>query len=178
MYRIVIVSLLALIMALPHTAAAQQGARMAVVDVERLLDESLAAQSLQKQLEAKRDAFQQEFSQKEKALQSLEKEIVAQKDSLSADAFAKRRKDYETQIMETRRLYQKRRSGLDVGLSKAMAQLRRHIVEATAKIAETQNYDMIVSRESVILVDKSLDISDAVLKELDASVTTIPLTVE
>ena len=80
--------------------------------------------------------------------------------------------------METRRLYQKRRSGLDVGLSKAMAQLRRHIVEATAKIAETQNYDMIVSRESVILVDKSLDISDAVLKELDASVTTIPLTVE
>ena len=151
---------------------------IAIVDVEKILAESKAAQALQKQLQAKKESFQKEFSTKEKQLKDTEVSLLAEKDKVTAEEFAKKRKAYEEKIMDTRKLFQKSRNSLDQGLAKAMAELRKNIVEATAAVADEKGYDIVLSRESVLIAEKTLDITTDVLTKLDAKITTIPLKVE
>lgn len=158
--------------------AQAQAPTIAIVDVEKVLTESKAAQSLQKQLQTKKEAFQKEFSAKEKQLRGTETALLAEREKLSAEEFAKKRKAYEESIIETRKLFQKSRNSLDQGVAKAMIELRKNIVEATAKIADEKGYDIVLTRESVLIAEKNLDITTDVLKALDARVSNIPLKVE
>lgn len=151
---------------------------IAIVDVEKVLTESKASKSLQAQLQTKKESFQKEFSLKEKQLRETETALLAEREKITAEEFAKKRKAYEERIMETRKLFQKSRNSLDQGVAKAMVELRKNIVEATAKIADEKGYDVVLTRESVLIAEKNLDITADVLKALDARISNIPLNVE
>ncbi len=166
------------LIALPVSAAFAAAPSVAVVDADKILSESKAAKSLQSQIKTKKEAFQKEFSAKEKELKKAETDLLNQRESLSAEEFAKKRKAYEEQILETRKLFQKRRNALDTGLAKAMQELRKNIVEAAAGIADEKGYDIVLTRDSVLIAEKSLDITADVLKALDTKITSIPLQVE
>jgi len=151
---------------------------IAIVDVEQILAKSKAAQDLQKQLSAKKESFQKEFAAKEKQLKETQDSLVASKGKLSDEEFAKKYKAYEEKVNDTRQQFQKSRNSLDQGLGKSMAELRKDIVEATASVADEKHFDIVLSRESVLIAEKTLDITSDVLAKLDAKVTSIPLKVE
>ena len=151
---------------------------VAIVDVEKILAESKAAQSLQKQIQAKKESFQKEFSVKESELKKTETDLMAEREKLSAEEFGKKRKAYEEKILETRKLFQKRRNSLDEGLNVAMSELRKNIAQATTDVAGEKKYDIVLTRDSVLIADKALDITSDVLKKLDAKLTDIQLKVE
>ncbi len=162
----------------PSSARAAEALTIAMVDVDKILAESKAAQSLQSQIQAKKESFQKEFAAKEKELKTTETSLLAEQGKLPAEEFNKKRKAYEEKIIETQKLFKKRRNSLDEGLNKAMGELRKSIVEASAGIADEKGYDIVLTRESVLLAEKSLDITADVLKALDAKVSDIKLTVE
>ncbi len=151
---------------------------VAIVDMEKILAESKAAQALQKQLQSNKESFQKEFSAKEAELKKDETALMAEREKLSAEEFGKKRKAYEEKILETRKLFQKRRNSLDEGLNGAMSELRKNIIEATTEIANEKNYDIVLTRDGVLIAEKALDITADVLKKLDAKVSDIKLKVE
>ena len=175
--RLFIAAILSVLMIVPVRAHAE-GPKVAIVDVDKMLSEAKAAKSLQSQIQAKKDTFQKEFSAKEKELKAIETTLIQEKEKLSAEEFAKKRKAYEEKIIETRKLFQKTRNSLDEGLAKSMQELRKNIVEATAQVADEKGYDIVLTRESVIIAEKSLDITPDVLKKLDANVQQIKLQVQ
>ncbi len=151
---------------------------IAVVDVERLYIDSKGAKSLKSQIEAKKEAFRKEFSAKEAELKKLEDALMSEREKLSAEEFGKKRKEFEQKILEARKLFQKRSSSLDDGQKSAMRELRKGIAEATTEVAEQKNYDVVLTRDSVVIAEKALDITEDVLKKLDEKISTIPLKVE
>lgn len=151
---------------------------IAIVDVERILGEAKAAKSLQQQIQAKKESFQKEFAAKEKELKTTETTLLSEQGKLSAEEFNKKRKAYEEKIIEARKLFEKRRNGLQKGVDKAMVELRKDIMEVTAAVASAKNYDMVLTRDSVVIAEKAMDITSDVLKGIDAKVTNVPLTVE
>ena len=165
-------------MLLAPSAARAESTTIAIVDVEKILAESKAAKSLQAQIQSKKEAFQKEFAAKEKELKATETSLMSEQGKLSAEEFGKKRKAYEEKILETQKLFKKRRGSLDEGLSKAMQSLRKNIVEAAAQVAEEKKFDIILTRESVLIAEKGLDITTEVLTKLDAKITDIPLTVQ
>lgn len=165
------------LLAVPAAARAE-APTVAIVDVEKVLSEAKAAKSLQKQIQSRKESFQKEFSEKEKELKALETTLATEREKLSAEEFGKKRKAYEEKILETRKLFQKSRNSLDEGLSKAMQELRKNIVEATASVADQKGYDIVLTRESVLIAEKSLDITADVLKAIDAKVSDIKLQVQ
>lgn len=152
--------------------------KIGVVDIEILLNESKAGKSIQSQLKAKRESFQKEFADKEKALREDEKSLMGKKDKLSADQFGEERKKFESKLLETRKLLQTRKGALDKGLTTAMQELRQNIIEVTAKTAEDGKYQLILNRDSIVIVEKEFDITKAVLAKLDEKVSSIKLKVE
>lgn len=150
---------------------------IAVIDIEALVTESEAGKSMQTQLSQKRDEFQKEFSRRESELSEKEKKLVAQKGDMTAEQLGKERRAFEADLLETRKLFQKRRTALDKGLSDAMKELRRQIAEATAEVAEQKGYQVVLLRDSVVIMEKDLDITKDVLAKLNAKIKTIPVTV-
>ncbi|MBT7646032.1 MAG: hypothetical protein HN768_03145, partial [Rhodospirillaceae bacterium] len=69
-----LLAVVALLCSLPlaRDVHAQEGTTIAVVDVQRLLQESLAGQSIESQLQQARSAFGNDISQKETALRDRE----------------------------------------------------------------------------------------------------------
>ena len=162
----------------PIKANAADSISIAIVDVEKIFDESKASKSLQAQIKTKKEAFQKEFSEKEKELKATESSLIAEKEKLSAEEFGKKRKAYEEKIIETRKLFQKRRNGLDSGLSKATAELRKNVIEAASAVGDEKGYDIVLTRDSVLIADKALDITPDVLKKLDSILSDVKLTIE
>jgi Skp family chaperone for outer membrane proteins len=157
------------------TPAMAQGDKIAVIDIDKLLNESKAGQSIAKQVQDKQATFQKEFSAKEKELLDAQKTLIDEKNNLSADEFAKKRKEFEEKLISTRKLFQKRRTDLDRALSEALGTLRRNVVEVTAAVAEKEGYDIVLTRDSVVIAEKTLDITTPVLADLNAKIDNIKL---
>ena len=151
--------------------------KFAVVDVEKILNDSKAGKSIEKQLTDRREAFQKEFSTRENNLVNAEKQLVEEKSNLSAEEFAQKRQSFEKQFLETRNLFQKRRNSLDKGLGNALAQLRKNIIQVTAEIADEEGYQVVLTRDSVVIVAKEMEITQKVLTRLDKKVQNIKLDV-
>lgn len=165
-------------MPVAHAADNSAGLSVAVVDVQKLMRESKAAKSLQGQLKAKREQFEKEFAKHEQTLRETEQAIVKEKASLSPEELADKRGVFEEKLMETRKLFQKRRNALEQGLDKATTTLRKEIVTICAGIAEEKGYQMLLSRDDVVIVEKSLDITAEVMEKLNKDLPEIKLSVE
>ena len=90
----------------------------------------------------------------------------------------KKRQEFEKEFQETRRLFQKRRNALDSGLAEAFKTLRKIIIQTTAEVSEEKGYDMVVTRESVVIVNKDMDITGLVLAKMNKKISNVPLTVK
>lgn len=174
----VVVLLAVFALALPVSHAQAAGPSIGIVDVEKIMAVAKAAQDLKTQLDAKKESFQKEFSEKEKQLKQTEDALLKERDTLAPEEFAKKRRAYEEKVMDTRKLFQKTRNSLDQGLATAMDELRKNIVQATADVANEKGYDVVLTRESVLIAANTLDITDSVLAKLDAKITKIPLKVQ
>lgn len=167
-------------LAFAHSAQAQEAAgdKIAIVDIQGLLQKSKAAVSIQDQLKEQRQSFQKEFSKYEEKLQSAKQELGSQRSNLSAEEFSKKREDFEEKLIETRSIVQKKKKALDEALKNAMKELRIEILEIVADIAEEKDLKLVISRQNVIVVDKGIDITSDVLKRLDKSLKSVDLDVK
>ena len=155
--------------AFPHLANAQDGSaplKIAVVDVEKIINESSAGKSVQTQLAKSRESFQKEFTGRENKLMAAQKKLVQEKQDISPEEFSKKRKAFEQQLLETRNLFQKRRSSLDKGLGNALSNLRKNIIQVTAEVADEGKFQVVLSRSSVVVIQKEMDITQTVFKAL------------
>lgn len=162
----------------PVAAHAADAPTIAIVDYEKILAESKAGVSLQKQITAKREAFSKEFAEKDKGLKKAQADVIASKEKLSAEEFNKKRKAFDAQVGEVKSLFEKRSNSLRQGVDKSMAELRKNIMEAAAKVADDKGFDVVLTRDAVIIAEKDLDITADVLKALDEKLPTITLNVE
>ncbi len=155
-------------LAMPFTASAQEQ-RIAVIDVQKLLSDSLAAKDLDKKLSAERQKFEDEFSEHERKLMQANRELSERQESLSRDEFDDRRAELEQKILETSRLAKIRKRDLDEAFNAALNRLRSEIVNITAQISEEKGYSIVLTRKDVVIAEKEIDITGDVLSKLDES---------
>ena len=170
-----IAALFTLLLSVPMVAWAQTS--VAVVDVKMLLSDSLAAQSIQKQVQEQRTQFLEELSKQEQTLRGMEKSLLEASKSLSSEQVAEKKGEFEKQFSETRQLVQKRKSELDQAVGKAMDQLRDQLFVVVQKIATDKGYDLVISRQNVVVGAKTIDITDESMKALNESISAINLQV-
>lgn len=166
---------LALIFA-PQAAHAQ--AKIAVVNIQQIMSDSKAAQSIQGQLDKHRKSFQDEFSQYERTLMDKEKALAEQRAEMPAEEFSKQRETFENEVLETRKLVQKRQRALEEAAAEALNKLRNEVLQIVADMAEKEKYDLVITRQNIILAQKDMEITDAVMAALDKKLTKVDLKVE
>ena len=140
---------------------------IAIVDVQRILQESLAAKSVQKQLEAQRSKFQNEIEGEENGLRQSEQDLAKQRSQLAAQAYADREQQLRQRFSTVETHVQARRKVLDQSFSDSMNKVRAALLDVVATVAHEHGANMVVVKQQALWTDQPLDITDEVLKRLD-----------
>ena len=158
--------------------AQAQSFNMAVVDVQALLTKSAAAKSISEQLNKQREEFKKEISAIDKKLKDQQQALVKSNGKGTEEEFNKKKAEFEKAVAEGRQTIQKRRNALDTAANTAVEKLRSEITKIVANLSDKNKFDIVISRQNVVLAVKSMDITEEVMTELNSSVTKIDLKVE
>jgi Skp family chaperone for outer membrane proteins len=147
----------------------------AVIDYQRIMRDAVAAKSIRAQIEARRQAYQEEISKEEQRLHEADKEFAKQRSVLSAEAFAAKRRDFEQEVAEVQRLVQERRRELDSTAAAALNVVKEALIEIVTSIAEERGFNLVLASSEVLFFSRSLDLTEEVLAKLDARLPEVRL---
>jgi Skp family chaperone for outer membrane proteins len=141
---------------------------VAVIDVQRILDESLAAKSVQKQLETQRSKFQTEIEKEENDLRQAEQDLSKAHDQLTPDAYSDREQQLRQRFLAVERHVQARRKVLDQAFTDSMNEVRASLLNIVDAAAHEHGANLVLIKQQILWTDKALDITDEVLGRLNA----------
>lgn len=169
----------AVMLATPARAADEhKNLAIAVVDIQALLRDSKAAQSIESQLATIRKNFQTEVETEEKKLRDQEKAIMDQKASLKEEELKTKVQAFQKEVQASQKKVQDKKAKLDKALATAIGKLRTAIVKDVAEIGEKNNLDMVLARTDVVIVSKDLDITAQVLERINKDLPSVSVVVE
>ncbi len=146
---------------------------VAVFDFQRILRESAAAIDVRAKVERQRQFYQDEITKEERELRALEQELGRQRAILTPEAFAKKRRDFESRVAKVQRQVQSRKRELDQAYDYGLKQVREAMGNVIAEIAKERGVALVLSRQQVMYVDDALNISDEVLTRLNQRLHTV-----
>ncbi len=149
---------------------------IAIVDVQRILQESLAAKSVQKQLEAQRAKFQNEIEGEENDLRAAEQDLTKQRDKLGPQAYADSEQQLRQRFSVVENHVQTRRKVLDQSFTDSMNAVRNALLDVVDKAAHEHGANIVIVKQQALWTDAPLDITDEVLKRLDQSLPQVKVT--
>ncbi|MBP2298573.1 OmpH family outer membrane protein [Azospirillum picis] len=150
---------------------------IAVIDVQKIMQESNASKGITKSFETLRDSYQKEISALEDKLRKNEDELRKQQTVLSPEALASKRRDFEKQVSEVQKTVQTRKRALETALNEAMAVVHKTMVEVVADISRERGANLVLARQQFVLVDTQLDVTDTVLERVNKKLPQVALNV-
>jgi len=150
---------------------------VAVVDVQFILQEDAASKSIQKQLEAQRETYQNEISKQEDRLRAAEQELNRQRSIVSPDEFAQQRREFEQQVADVQRTVQARKRVVDQAFNESMTKVRDAVLQIVTEVAGEQKATLVLAKQQVVLAEKSLDLTSTVLERVNKKLPSVPVTV-
>lgn len=161
--------ILLIVIFLPSYSWSLEKMKIAVVDLNKCIRESLKGKRLYRRLEDKRDVLQRKVNQKETELKKLQDELKKQAMLLSPEALRKKRRLFERKQQEYRYFLEDAQDELRAeearGIEKILGELRGVI----AKIAKKNGYTLVLekSKGGVLYNRVGIDITAEVIKEFD-----------
>ena len=146
---------------------------VAVLDMQRIMRESSAAQDANRQITQYRDAYKAQIAKEEDALRQEDEQLRRQRTILSQEAFNQKRQEFQRKVTDVQRRVQDRRKALE----ESLVQVRRQIGSTVSKIvndlANKKRFHIVIDRSQVMFVDGSVEITSDVITALNQTLATI-----
>lgn len=146
-----------------------------IIDIQAVLRESAAVQSLSEKIEAKRDAAQVGMEDREQALREADQALAQRRSSLTPEQYAEERSKLEAEGMELQRAAQAQRRELDQIFSRGMSQVQQVLIQISQEIARENSLDLVLAKTTVILVRPEFDFTQEALQRLNARLADVAL---
>ena len=149
---------------------------VAVMDVQSILRASKASESIRPQIGKLRSNYQAAVREREDELRKASQDLQRQRAVLSANAFAKKRREYETKARAAQTEFQTLKRQLDGAYNIAMGKVQKSMLSVAAKIAGERELDLVLPKSLIILSAKELDITEEVLERVDKALPSVKVT--
>ena len=146
---------------------------IAVVNDAKIVHDSKAAISIRSQIQAKEKSLQSDFEAKRKEFYNEDQSLAKQQSSTDKAAFDKKVKDFRAKAADAEQDMQAKKMALAKSADAAADELKKNVLDITKQIAAERKYNVVLSASSVMYMDDTLDITDEVLKRLDAKLPTV-----
>jgi Skp family chaperone for outer membrane proteins len=144
---------------------------IAIIDVDQILQESIAAKGVRAQADKYQQTFQSEMTKEEATLRSTQQDIDQQRKTLSQDAFAEKARAFDASVAEFQRKGLARRRAFDKSFNTAMGQVQQGMLEATQLVATSHGATMVLPRSQVVLFDDKMNLTKEIIAAMDRKVS-------
>ncbi|MFZ4762574.1 MAG: OmpH family outer membrane protein [Alphaproteobacteria bacterium] len=152
----------------PVIGAQASDLKIAVVDMQKVLQDSKAGKSIEGQVKSSRKEYSDFFDDMNKEINNSREQLQKQKSTLSKEEFAKKQYQYEQEWQASLQKAKKAEQLIQKAVNDSIGDVvdkGRSIVEAMAK---EDGYNLVLTRQQVlVLSDNSLDLTAKVLEQLD-----------
>lgn len=151
--------------------------KIAIVDVQRVLNEAKASKGVLPEIEKLRRDFQNQVKEEERALREAEQELSQQRAILSPDAFAQKRRDFSEKASDAQRVVQERRRALDQAFNATRNAILENLAIVSQNIAKERGLNIVMDKKFVFISANSLDITSEVITRLDKRLPSVKIEV-
>jgi outer membrane protein len=145
------------------------------IDMNFLMNNSLAGKSIIKKLNEKNISTQKKFKEIEKNLRDEENTIASQKNILSKDEYVKKVKKFTEKIEK----YKLSRNNTINDISKMKNNAQQILVDSLTPIlteyAEKNSISYIIPKENIIIGKTELDLTNIIIEVLNSKIKTIDI---
>jgi outer membrane protein len=146
---------------------------IAVVNYVKIAHDSKAGVSVRAQIQTKEKGLQADFEAKQKEFYAEDQSLAKQQSTTDKAAFEKKVKDFRAKAADAERDMQAKKMALAKSADAAGDELQKNVLDVAKQVASERKYNIVLSTTSVMYADDSLDITDEVLKRLDAKLPTL-----
>ncbi|MBT07581.1 MAG: hypothetical protein CMM32_11845 [Rhodospirillaceae bacterium] len=150
--------------------------RIGVVDRQKIMQDSLAGESVRKEFEAMEKAYREEIGARENELRAQQEELGRQRAILTPEAYSERENEFATLVEGLQRDVAKINKQLDAMLQYGMRQIDIQTIQIIAEIAEAKGYTLVLDKTQLLMVNTDYEFSQEVLTVLNARLPVVEIT--
>jgi Skp family chaperone for outer membrane proteins len=147
---------------------AQERAPFLFINQERILTGSEAGQRLLAEEEAARDGLRAEARSIDAAFEAEERELTERRPELDPEEFRRLADDFDARVVEARRQQDERSEALAQEFDRRRRAFYAQVAPILVELMDRYRAQAIFDENSVLLADQALNITEAVIAEIDA----------
>ncbi len=157
-----------------QSVQAQQKGKIAVVDLQRAINETEDGRQAQRRLKTLFEKRQKELDKAQQDLKTQKEAIEKQADVLSQDALRKKAEAYQESLMALQTEYVEYQKELTTKEGELTNKIIVKMQEILKRMGQTEGYQMIIERNEggVIWAPNNLDITDVLIQKYNAQAKT------
>ncbi len=149
--------------------------KIVYVNVEKIMQESIAGKSIKKKLENLYNKDLQKFKKNDEVLKNKEKKIIAQKNILSQEEFQKELSNLRSEIIKFQREQVKARENINKLRMNATGKLISKLSPILEEYAKENSISLILQKKNIVMGKKEIEITDEILSIANKNIKDIDL---
>jgi len=154
------------------------GAQIGVLDVDKIIQESLAVIDIQKKVDTKKTSYEADINKKQSQLETEQKKLEDKKITLSKEAFDKEVKTFEAKVEDLKTYIDRKQNSLKKASIDAMSKVNDKVKVIVSEISKDKNLDVIMPSSQTLFFKDELDITAEVLATLNKKITKVDVKFE
>jgi len=153
-------------------AAATPSARIAIIDVGRLIRDSALGKEAFTRLKKINDSRKEEVDKLAKELREMEQKLADQGQSLADDKRDALQKSYQEKAIAFKRFQDDATRELDQAQKKELAELEKRVLPVITQVGREKGYHLIFNKfnAGLLFADEASDVTDDVLRRFNTTV--------
>ena len=149
--------------------------KIVYLDVEKIMQDSLAGKSIIAQLKKKRESSISKFKSREKDIFDKEKKLISQKNVLSKEEFESKLKDLRNDISKYQKDRNKTSNEITQSRVKASTKLISKLTPILEEYSKKNSISIIVQKKNIVMGKKEDDITKDILELINQKVKSIKI---
>lgn len=150
--------------------------KIVVVDIDRAIAQSKAGKNMNDQLEKMSKDVQKKIEKIQKDLQGEASKLDEQKALLAPDALNVKREELRVKQIGKQQEISAEARAIQAGGQNALKEIAEVAVAELKSLAEEEKADIVLRRESALIVTPASDITDALTSRVDKKITSVKVT--
>lgn len=161
------VGVITIIVLFNNFASAADVAKIGVIDLQKILETSVAGKSIQSDLKKEKDKMEADLKKKGTEIENIRKRLERESMVMGKEMREEKERESRIKINDFKSLQQKYRSDLQQLEAKLINQLKNDINDIVQEMGKKEGYLLIINKFGVIYSPNSIDVTDKVIAALD-----------
>ncbi|MCX4079362.1 OmpH family outer membrane protein [Rickettsia rhipicephali] len=136
--------------------------RVAVADVQSILEGSIAIKDLRKKIEKLNHKIQEDIAAKEAEFKPLEEKLLNERSHLSETEFEHKVNEFNAKVSHVRKEIQIKKTKLEQAHAEAMSRVHEITITIISELAEKYNLNLVIPSAQVLYAKNNLNITSEV----------------